>query len=140
MEAVEILVFLGFAVLLGVLVIGFLAGWDYMRTYRDFRKMMGEDPVQGLQKVDKTEFASKLYDFFVDCRESGVNTSMSLYLADSGIFTKPELFGIYSELGWCSTIQSAGNSCGTREDVDMPDIVLPKVVKINCTGGMLYIR
>ncbi len=140
MEAVEILVFLGFAVLLGGLVLGFIAGWDYMTAYRDFQKMMGNDPVKGFEKVDKTGFATRLYDFFDECSKSGLNMTLTLYLADSGNLTKTGLFGLYSELGWCSVIQSRENSCGTREDVDMADIALPKVVKINCTGGFLHIR
>jgi len=140
MEAVEIVVYIGIAVLLGGFIIGFITGWDYIKTYDDIKNLMTGDENLKFEKVDKIGFSKKLHKFFNECTNSGLNMSLSLYVNDNGTMTKIDLFDLYKELGWCDTIQSVNNSCGLREDVQMSDFILPKVIKINCTNNILYIK
>lgn len=139
MEAIEIVVFLSIAIIVGGLVLGFLTDWDYLKTYGAFKKLMAGDESLGFSKVDKHQFAGKLYEFFQDCVSREENLSMSLYLKDNGTFTKKELFDVYKGFGWCDTIQSAQNDCGTREDLTMADLTLPRVVSISCSDYTLTV-
>ena len=137
MEPVEILIFVGCAILLGALVLGFLTNWDYMSMYDDTKKMF--DSNEDEFKTDRLAFANELHRFYEECVSTGFNMSQSIYIDESGLLTKAELFSVFKQLGWCDSIQSAENSCGVREDIVMPDIALPKVVRVNCTDGRLYL-
>jgi hypothetical protein len=139
MESMEIVIYLGFAVILGVLVLGMITGWDYFGMYGGFKKMMMPQQNVEFEKVDSSEFAGKVYELFRECTETQENRTMSLYLKDSGTYTKQQLFDTYKALSWCETIQSAENSCGHREDVSMGSISIPRVVRIACANNSLTI-
>jgi hypothetical protein len=139
MEAVEILIYIGIAVIVGVLITGFLADWDYMQMYHDVQKLMQGEEKIGFEKVDRFAFAGRIESLFKECISSGQDSSVSLYLNENGSMSKSDLFDHFKTLGWCETIQSAENDCGTREDLSMGTLTLPKVVQINCSGTKLVI-
>jgi hypothetical protein len=139
MESVELLIYLGIAVIIGAMVLGFITGWDYFGAFEGFKKMMNDDVSLGFKKVDRNEFAGMLYSFFQDCVSQDENMSMSLYLKETGSFTKSDLFVIYKGFGWCDTIQSAQEGCGYREDLTMLPLAVPRIVAINCTDNHLVV-
>jgi len=139
MEVMEILIFLGFAVIVGVLMLGFIADWDYLKTYEDMKVLFREEEKLEFKKVNTIGFAKNLYTFFTECRQTGFNMSLVLYVEDNRSLTKEELFTHYKSLGWCESIQSLTYDCGVREDIIMSTIDLPKIVRINCTNSTLYI-
>jgi hypothetical protein len=139
MESLELVVYLSIAIIVGMLTLGIITGWDYFGAFEGFRQMMSDDASQGFQKVDRYAFAGKLYNFFGECVSRDENLSMSLYLEESGLFSKADLFTVYKSFGWCDTIQSAEQGCGYREDLSMGTLALPKVVTINCTASHLEV-
>lgn len=139
METIEILIFISVAMIFGGLVVGFLSGWEYYGMYDSFKEMMVDEDEVEFQQVDKVDFANQLYAFFEECATTGFKMDLRLYLKDEGNLDKEELFDIYKYLGWCETIQSADNGCGEREDIDMPELELPKIVRIECNGTALII-
>ncbi len=140
MEVVEILIFIGFAVILGGLVLGFISGWNYKQTYDDMKVVFRGEERIGFKKVDRVGFANELYSFFEECKSTGFNMSLILYVQGNQSLTKEGLFDIYKSLDWCTSIQSASNDCGVREDIIMDDIELPRVVRINCSNSTLSIK
>jgi hypothetical protein len=139
MEAIEIVVYFAIAVIVAGLMLGFLMGWDYRKPYAAFKRLMTGDETERFAKVDRYEFAGRLYEFFQDCVSRDENMSLSLYLKENGTFTKKELFDVYKEFGWCDTVQSAAYACGTREDLTMGSLTLPRVVTISCSNYTLKV-
>jgi hypothetical protein len=139
MEVIELLVFIGIAVIVGVLVTGFIADWDYKGMYSDVKQLMMPEKETGFEKVDRLEFIGRIQEIFKDCISKGDNETVTLYLNDNGTLSKSDLFGLYKQFGWCETVQSGLNGCGAREDIDMGTITMPKVVQVQCKGTQLVI-
>jgi len=140
METIEILIYLGIAILVGALIMGFIQGWDYKSSFKDMKKLAMDEEDGEFEKVEPNAFAGKLQTVFKECTSRGENMSARYYLEGEGFFNKSHLFDIYKDLGWCEIIQSANESCGAREDLIMQPIELPKVIRVNCTSDRLYIK
>jgi len=139
MEIIELLIYLGVAILTGTLIIGFLVSTDFIRGYKTVKDNMIDEDNTEFDKVDTSGLASKLHTMFKECTSRGENMTMRLYLEGEGTFGKADLFDVYKGLGWCETIQSAEQGCGAREDIVMGNIEIPKVLRIECTDNVLYI-
>ncbi|MEM4268424.1 MAG: hypothetical protein QXK37_06375 [Candidatus Woesearchaeota archaeon] len=139
MESIEIVIFVGLAIIIGGFVTGMLVDWDYTKTFSLIKKMMIRSHNEGFETVDTAGYAGRLNKFFSDCTISGMDKVLVLHVKDNGTLDKKRLFSFYKDWGWCHTIQSNENGCGFREDVEMEEIVLPSVVRANCTNGKIYI-
>jgi len=131
MEAVEIIVYLGVALIIGFLVLGFINDWDFLQGVNLFKKLSTDSEELKFEKVNKIEFASRLNSFNTMCKSSEIS-ELRLHINDQGQINKTGLFDTYKELDWCKSIQSADNDCGSREDIIMQTISIPRVVTLRC--------
>jgi hypothetical protein len=134
MEVVEIVVYIGIAVLIGGFVLTFLLDWDVQDTYEDVQNIVFQqyDTEVGFKKVDKLGFMAELYTAWQDCGFGMLNKSVSFYVTEEGELTKEEIFTELKKLNYCRSLQSEEFECGTREDLEMDDIALPAVIKAEC--------
>lgn len=145
MDSVEIIVFVGIAVIVGGLFIGFLADWDVNETYESLKSLFSsKEQSTEFEKVDKVGFISKLYASWEDCGLGEVNNTYTFYVKeglpkDDNTLTKEFIFSELKKINYCNTLQSFEYDCGQREDVDMEDITLPAVVSIECIDGGLRV-
>ena len=139
MEVVEIVVYIGIAVIIGGFVLTFLLDWDVQQTYNDVKSIVFKeyDAEVGYKKVDKLGFMAELHSAWQDCGFGMLNKSVSFYVSEEGELTKEELFSELKKLNYCRSLQSAEFECGTREDLEMDDIVLPAVIKAECAEEKL---
>jgi len=144
--SVELFVYFGVGMLLLGVIITFVYEWNFKDQVETFENLY-EDPgdIKFETKVDKIEFITAAKIFWDYCNHSYVNKSRILYVYNNktdniGSLTKKDMFDQYKSIGWCKNIQSSNFSCGKREDVNMTDITLPKVVRIDCLNKTLFIR
>jgi hypothetical protein len=143
---VNIMVFLGIGVLLFTMITAFVHDWDFTEDVETLEEMyQGKEKISDDMKVDKIKFISTIRNYWDYCNHSFANGSKVYYVYENekqtkGNLSKEILFDHIKTLGWCKTIQSENLSCGRREDVNMTDIMLPKIIKLNCSNSTLYIR
>lgn len=141
MEVVEIVVYIGIAVLIGGFLLTFLLDWDVEQTYNDVKSIVFKehDAQVGYKRVDKIGFMAELHNAWQDCGFGMLNKSVSFYVNDEGELTKEDIFTELKKLNYCRSLQSAEYECGTREDLEMDDIVLPAVINARCEDEKLML-
>lgn len=144
METVELIVYLGIAVIIGGLVIGFIAGIDTQQIYSAIQNMFTRDETVRYTRVDHTEIAPTIYNAWRHCgygqREYELIISLENLTATDPPITKQHLFDYYYKFNLCHSIQSADyhdltdNRCGTREDMEIinDEIEAPALISIKC--------
>ena len=138
-------VFIGAAVIIAGLFIGFLVSWDTKETYEGVKTLMGDGPKGSYAKVDRLGFVVKVHELWDECALGTIEKKVPLYVTPQKANQKEELtkefmFEELKKINYCKSLQSAEFGCGTREDVEMEDISLPSVVSLACEDGLLTIE
>ena len=96
MEVVEIVVYIGIAVIIGGFVLTFLLDWDVQQTFNDVKSIVFKehDAEVGYRKVDKMGFVAELHHAWQDCGFGMLNKSVSFYVSEDGELTKEEILEI----------------------------------------------
>ncbi|MBN2517747.1 MAG: hypothetical protein JXB14_02800 [Candidatus Altiarchaeota archaeon] len=156
MEAVELIVYISAAIILGVLVLGFLVNFNYESIYNGLKDVFfpsGETELpKDLQQLTVYEFGEYVYKCWKSCGYGEMDKVCGTVLVkesrdENGTMitnlNKETLFKPFLKLNWCDSIQCKSCGCGYREDVDMADMVLPHVVELSCDSarnGTLHIK
>jgi hypothetical protein len=138
MEAIEIVVYITIALIAGFLILTFLKGTDF----GDFKDgLFGEEKLE-FRSVDESQFVANAMVFWESCGLGETNSTLRLHIKSTGILNKTGFFDYVKQVNYCSTLQSAEEECGHAENVDMQDLVLPKIVTLACNSSnqMLVIR
>jgi hypothetical protein len=137
MEAVEVGVYLAVAVIVAGLVTGFILDWDFMGMYKKIQHLFMNEKDLNLKNIESERFPGELYDIWTHCRALQNSSVYYLHVTGGGTISKSWLFSKYKTLNWCESIQSHAETCGLREDVNMPSsISLPAIIKISCGQSM----
>ena len=155
MQVVELIVYISAAVIIGMLIIGFLVNFDYGSIYNGLKDALfptGEDELpRELQKLSAAEFGQYTYTCWRSCGFGEINKTCGSVLIEQSrdengtlitTLNKGALFEPFLKLNWCDSLQCKSCGCGYKEDVEMGDIQLPHVVKLTCNSegnGTLYI-
>jgi len=142
---VEIFVFLGIGVVLFGIISGLIFFWDLGGQADTIAELYTEGDQKADNRGDRFDFAVQLVDFWNECNHSHSDKAfvMYVYMSDedyNGNISIEALTDIYKELDWCKDLQSASNSCGRREDINMTTISLPKVIHAQCSNKTLHIE
>jgi hypothetical protein len=146
MQAVEIAVFLGIAIIVGSLIVGFIAGWDAKETYHELKEIISPESKSAYYKTDKEGFVVELHKIWKDCGYGEFNRSVPIYVirekeAEEDQLTKEYVFSQLKKLNWCSSIQSNEFDCGDGEDLIFESIFeLPSIVSVSCINQKLVVR
>ena len=133
MEAVEIIVYLSVAVVIGGMIIAFLVGMDGGSIYGAISNIFNREPEVSFRSVDEIEFAPVVFNLWKSCNYGLVNETLVVSLKANNEITNETLFDSFKKHNLCYTIQSGGNDCGDREDVYLPEnIDGPALVEIFC--------
>ena len=143
-HVVELVTYLAAGVIIATLIIVLLVNWKFEKDMDNLEQLRNEDADIGFERVDKEGFAIKARDFWMECNQS-FNKTLSLYVYENktqleGNLSKEFLFDVYKQLSWCRSIQSKNMSCGVREDVNISELTLPKVVVVTCLNNTLLIE
>jgi hypothetical protein len=129
MEAVEIMIYLGVAMLIGGMIFLFVAKTDYGGFYENLR---GEKEKQEFRKVTSEGFVLEAVAFWESCGQGSVSRNQSIMIEGSGqmnntIFTERLL-----KLNYCNTLQIATEGCGNKDQLELTPFDLPRVVRMEC--------
>lgn len=137
---VELIIFIGLAITIGILITGLLTGWDYIIVYDILKSpFMNQDSETGFTKMSADAAVFELYNFYSSCISSSGNTSETFYIEGSGTLSKADVFARFKEIGWCRSIQSKEQGCGEREDVQVGNLSLPRIVELRCYNNSLMV-
>ncbi len=134
METVEIVVYIGVAVILGGLVIGFIVDIDTEGIYESVRGTFAGESSIGYTSVDADEMASTAFRVWNECGLGQRDYELVVSLEGEDDLTKQRLFDWYEKFNLCHSIQSETYDCGNREDVELDDIEPPALTSISCNS------
>ncbi len=135
MQTVELVVFIGIAVIVGGLIIGFIAGIDTEGLYDSMKRIFLLEETARYANVDADEFASAAYSAWRECGYGQRDHERIVSLRGEEEVTKEKMFQWYTKFNLCHSIQSAYHECGNREDIEMPDsITPPALIRIACNA------
>jgi hypothetical protein len=147
MQAVEIAVFIGVAVIVGSLLITFLIGWNVKDTYDEMKYIISPEDNLGYVSVDSEEFIIIVHNVWKDCAFGEENKSIPIYVkkikpVGEEYMSKEIFFNGVKKLNWCMSLQSKDYNCGGGEDVIMNNnsITLPHLFTVSCMNNSLIIK
>jgi len=134
MQTVEVVVYIGVAIIIGGLIIMFIAGINPNKMYDKIQKVFTGEKTLKYDKITSDELAITAYKVWEDCGFGAQNSSLTVYVEDSNSTTIADLFKTYVKLNLCYSIHSESNNCGSEEDVVLyPEpLTGPAVVTISC--------
>lgn len=141
MQTIELVVYLSLALLVGLLFIGAIKNWDFIRSYNDVRKGLLGEGSDNFEKVSINNFPKAVVNLWKDCGFGELSKELVVYVEGEDSYTKEMLFSNLSKMNYCEIIQYGSFGCGTRDDIVMEAIALPSVVKLRCDSSQrkLYI-
>jgi hypothetical protein len=128
METIELIIYLGIAVIVGSLLVFFIGSAGFQDLYEGIR---GEKAPE-FRKVNQDEFVVEAAEFWQSCGLGTVQKNLTLYLDGQGTYNATVFFERAEKLNLCTTLQSAAQGCGTREQLVMPELTLPRIVNLKC--------
>ncbi len=133
MEAIELVVFIGVAIIIGGLIIGFITGIDTQQIYSAMKKLFLPEEAVRYTSVDADEMAPALYKVWRECGYGQRDHEQALSLRGDTPVNKQAIFQWYTKFNLCHSIQSATYDCGNREDIEMPETITPPaLLRVTC--------
>jgi len=137
MESVEVVVYLAIAVILGGLVIAFVAGWDAGGAYDGVKSLFGADEPKDYEKIESAQLSRAAVELWKACGLGSTAMNKTVYITDTGAIGKSLLFDGVKRYGLCKTLQYAAYSpggCGAADDVDWMTAATagPTVLQLAC--------
>jgi len=130
METIEILVYFGIAVICGALVLNFIYDAPIEDIGKDVEDKLRDKKNFDFKQVDELGFYELVIDFWKEHQHSDAKASTTVYYIDEGTLDKKEFFDKIKENNLCGSLQSKAFDCGTREDIKLGTIDLPRIIKI----------
>jgi len=134
MEAVEIVVYLFVALVIGMLLLQFLTSWSVTDTFKGLHSLIRGERQPTYAEVDKDQFVMDAIHFWESCGMGEVDKTLALHVKDSGELNRTFLFEKIKQLSLCNTMQSSSEGCGNRENVIMNTITLPRIIRMECNS------
>lgn len=137
MQTVELIVYLGIAVIIGGLVLAFIIGIDTEDVYNALKKMLYREEKVSYQSVDSKDLAPVIYGAWRECGYGQKDYELIISLKSGDNVTKEYLFDSYRKFNLCYSIQSEANNCGNREDLTLyPETINPPaLLMITCNSS-----
>jgi len=132
MEAIEIVVYLAIALIIGALILGFIAGWDAPGAYQKLRGIFSGTDEPGYREVTTDDFPKSVLSFWDSCGLGMKDAEETIYVKDEGVLNMTSLFDEVKRASLCKSLQSATFDCGANEDVLFDEIETPSVVVLRC--------
>lgn len=132
MEVIEIVVFLTITIIIGSMVILFVADIDEENMYGAFSSILYGSESTTYEQVNKEGLARAAFTTWRDCGQGAQEDELVVTYNGDDEVTRESMFEIIRKFNLCYTIQSGHDSCGTRNDVEFLDNPQP--------GGTVVLR
>jgi hypothetical protein len=140
MQTIEMMVYIVITILIGTMFFLAVKNWDYLKDLQKIKEGVQPKIELGYKKADNITFVKEAVLLWNSCKFGELERSTSLMLDGKGAFTIGNFFSIVKKLNECDTLQNSALECGERDDVEMNDLILPRVVKLRCADKKLYIE
>ncbi len=139
MESVEIVIYMGIALIVGGMILNFIIGIDGKNMTENFSQIFkGKNNNIEYKKVTPVQFIKEIYLVWEKCGKGEMNIEETIYvnvLNTTPQISKEFIFNEIKKINYCTQLQSAKYNCGTKEDLILENnITLPAVVKISCSS------
>jgi len=126
------IVYLVIALVLGALVVAFIAGWDAKATYTNLKNVFRGSSPDDYAKITSEEFPAAIVRLWDSCGLGTAHMEKTVYVTDATTLNKTALFDHVKAANMCKSLQSATHNCGVREDVVFDDVVTPALIRMTC--------
>jgi hypothetical protein len=139
METMEIVVYMGIALIIGGMLVAVIAGWDARETFQGFTRLFKDDAGVAYEKIPDDAFPREVLQTWEACGLGTTDGNRTIYVTGNvsgvGEVSKAQLFAYIKAAGICRSLQSAALGCGEREDVVFTSKATPAVVRIECRSA-----
>jgi hypothetical protein len=132
METVEVVVYMGIALIVGSLLIAFIGGWDAQGTLKGLRTLFSPEPDDSYEQITSAELPSTVLGTWDACGMGTTALNKTIYVEDSTPLNKSLIFDRVKQANLCRTLQWSAGGCGTRDDISFPDTAGPTVLVLRC--------
>lgn len=132
MDAIEVVIYLSLALIVGLLFLGFINNWNFTNIYDAVSDAMFGKKEFKFKEVEGEEAIAEILGLWEKCKVTSQNQSINLYLKGQGVFSKQYIFEAVKKLNLCLSLQSIEEDCGEEENLVMSDINMPSVINIEC--------
>lgn len=141
MEVVEIIIYIGVAVVLGALVVLFIARWDAKGTYEGIGDVLRGDDGSSQLRVSSREFPGVVLSVWEECGLGTMGLNRTVVVVDDAPVNKTQIFAFVKAAALCKSLQSTEHDCGSREDVVFDGARGSAVLRFECdpSSRALYI-
>ncbi|MEC8339147.1 MAG: hypothetical protein VXZ40_00855 [Nanoarchaeota archaeon] len=142
METIEIIVYVGVALLIIGIGLNFIIDIDGERLSSSFKELIGVDTQEtSFQRVDSLGLIEEIYTVWELCGKGEIPLSKTVYLEDDKYaeISKGFIFSKIRQINYCTQLQSAEFSCGDREDLELEndEIPVPSIIEISCSDSKI---
>lgn len=134
METIEIMIYIGVAIMVGGFMIGILTSFNHKESYDAIRDNLKDD--KQYFKITSSELAKEIAKRWDECRYGFDNMSFKVYVKDKGIITHDKLIKDLKKADTCTVIDCYNKS----NTLHIKDLTIPKIINIRCVNNSLIIE
>ena len=133
METVEIIVFLTITVIIGGLVVLFVADIDDEGMYQTMSNLLyGDDSVR-YQQVDREGLARAAFEAWRQCGQAAEEYELLVTYQNGDDVDRERLVDVLRKYNLCHTLQYGNQGCGSRNDIIFDETISPgSTVALSC--------
>ena len=141
METIEIVIYTGIALIVGVLILGFVLDIEPNELVDSFSTLISGESDNQIQykKVEPPALISTIYNLWEECGKGEIELEQTVYvIADdtTSKISKSFIFEKLKQINYCTQLQSEEYDCGSKEDLKLSKTIsLPAVIKITCDSN-----
>lgn len=135
MEVVEIVVFLTITIIIGGMVILFVADIDEEGIYSSFSQMLYGGESTSYEQANEERFARAAFQTWRECGQGAQEQELVITYAGEEDMDEAKMFEYIRKFNLCYTLQSGHNNCGTRQDTEFSETITPgSTVILRCNA------
>lgn len=131
----EVVVYLGIALIIGSIFIAVIGGWDAKGTFQGFSQLFKGDDAPSYEKITINQFPREVLATWESCGLGTTDVNRTIYVSDDGVVSTDQVFIYIKAAGICRSLASAIRSCGDREDVVFTSKTTPAVLRLECVAS-----
>lgn len=137
MEVIEIVVFLTITIIIGSMVILFVADIDENNMYDALSTILYGSESTSYEQINEEGLARAAFTTWRDCGQGAQESELVVTYTGEEEVTQESMFQIIRKYNLCYTIQSGHNDCGSRNDVEFLNNPQPgNTVVLTCDSDM----
>lgn len=134
MEAVELVVYIAVAVLIGGMILFVTQEMANPDSFKKIKNILSQEKEITFQEVNKEALSEFIFAVWEECDQGLSNFTVTIQYTGSDA-TKEEVFFDIKRLRLCNTLSSQEQGCGSREDLSIntqSETVTPGIRTLTC--------